>query len=443
MRNKKGDYKYGIILSLILGVIVLSLSLYFIFQEIWSEDELDWEICRQSIQIRALLPDIEVTSFKDDYPLKCKTQVVEIEKSDVKNIEDAQKIIAETMARCWALYDKGDSNAFPAKFFKSSTCVPCARIHLTEEAKKYMEDKKMTGINIRESLMNLKMTKEYTYYEYLDNSGKKFSAFNFGNRVLFDLEGDGFSIGDGSDLSIYNSAEFYLGSSDTDLRVDILGMLGAKNYPVKDIDKLLLLSNGIIDVSGKINAILLQSQDIKVDENSVGVVENVVVSTFCKGKKYPSKCVAVEEYAKKTEGVVIKEREEDGSEWYIYVDSAVIEKDYPNINWRGNVELFNKMGGTTSVYLTTGDIRLPEKFELGKGDLIINYGIVLTGDKDFGNYIPFLFYFQSGDGKPFEEVKKIFVVSGLFTWEKIKGLFQMKDNSVSSSFCTYWEGIPA
>ena len=196
--NKKGDYKYGIILSLILGVMVLSLSLYFIFQELWSEDELDWEICRQSIQVRALLPEPGKfgfkVSFKDDYPLKCKTQVVNIEKKDIENIKDAQKVIAETMARCWALYDKGDSNSFPSDVYGGSvTCVPCARIHLTEDAKKELEKRGLKEINIRDSL-NLKMTKDYSYFEYLNNSGKKFAAFNPAFSREFDFSENEFRI---------------------------------------------------------------------------------------------------------------------------------------------------------------------------------------------------------------------------------------------------------
>ena len=310
MRNKKGDYKYGIILSLILGVMVLSLSLYFIFQELWSDDELDWEICRQSIQIRALLPEPGKfgfkVSFKDDYPLKCKTQIVNIEKSDVKNIKDAQKIIAETMARCWALYDKGDLNAFPSDIYGlSSICVPCARIHLTEDAKEYLKEKKRTGINIRNSLMNLKMTKDYSYYEYLNNSGKKFPAFNIASSRGFDLSGDNF-----------------------------------------DIDK-----------SGKFPAIFKN---------------------------------------KLTGGV------EDGT----FIKSV----------WN-NVDISR--------------VSLPMIFNLEDGDLLINYGVITSSKKGgAGDYLPYLFYFQTNqkNPNPFNEVN-VRLVDGQF----LKNV----------GFCEQWEGIPA
>lgn len=196
MISKQGDYKWGIMLSMILGLMVLSLSLYFIFHELWSEEDTERQICRQSVQLRALLPDVEragitIDSFKDEFPLKCKTHVVEIDARDIRE-KDAGKKIAEAMAECWALYGKGDENAFPAKFFKSSSCVPCARIHLTNEAKVELGD---DTINIRSSL-DLPMGKDYSYYSFLKNSGKKFSAFDFGNGVPFNLEGDGFEIVD-------------------------------------------------------------------------------------------------------------------------------------------------------------------------------------------------------------------------------------------------------
>jgi len=323
--NKRGDYKWGIVLSLILGLMVLSLSLYFIFNELWTGDEADRQVCRQSIQVRALLPDVTIAgiegidSFKDQYPLKCKTHVVEISEGDVERGE-AGKIIAEIMAECWALYGKGDENAFPAEFFKSSSCVPCARIHLSDEAKTALGSGR---INIREAL-DLKMDPQYSYYVYLRDSGKKFSAFDFGNSLSFDLSGEGF--------------EF------------------------KDAD------------------------------------------------------------------------------WI----------------WK-TFELKNKLnGGKFNALMTVESVSLPEFFYAEKGDLLINYGIVGMGDSDFGDYVPYLFYFQSEDGKPFDEVKKSFVfdipstlfemASDFFTLETFTQLpsdrlKEVQDASVG--FCESWEGIPA
>lgn len=301
--DKKGDYKWSIVLSLILGLLVLGLSLFFIFNEFWSGDDTDRQICRQSIQVRAVLPEVEEggitwTSFKDDFPLKCRTMVKVIEMEDVKdnNAKGAKEIIAETMAECWALYDKGDSKSFPSGVLKTSSCVPCARIHLTEEAKEYMQHENVK-LNIRNSLDEKMRGQEYTYYNFLMNAGDKFSAFNFGNGLPFDLYGDSFDI----------------------------------------------------------------------------------VDAF--------------------------------------------------LDWNTRT-LTNKIYGSTyDARMSSVNISLPEFFEHTKGDLLINYGIVTVDEGDFGDYIPYLFYFQTNqESNPFDMVKEDF----------IEGII-----SPSASFCESWEGIPA
>jgi hypothetical protein len=206
--NKKADYKYGIILSLILGLLVLSLSLFFIFNEYFTGDTADREVCRQSIQVRSVLPEYKVAgfnvnSFKDEFPLKCKTSVVDIDKSDVVPDKDgnikAETIIADKMMECWALFDNGDTTAFPSKFYKlSSVCVPCARVHLTDEAKDFLIEEqkkgKKTEINIKRGLMTKVEGKNYNHIMYLRDSGKKFPALDLASSREFDLEGDEFWI---------------------------------------------------------------------------------------------------------------------------------------------------------------------------------------------------------------------------------------------------------
>jgi len=330
--NKKGDYKWGIIISLILGLMVLSFSLYFIFNEVWTGEDSDRQICRQSIQLRSTLPDvtikkmIDIGSFKDEFPLKCKTHVVEIGRDDVvlnKNGEmKAGKKIVEAMAECWALYDKGDASAFPLKFYKDSTCVPCARIHLTNDAKKELGKK---NIDIRGAL-DLQMGKGYSYYDYLSKSGKKFSAFSFGNGVSFDLEADNFGV-------------------------------------------------------------------------------NIVESK----------------------------------------------------PWE-RVELKNKINGASySANILSADISLPKFFDSKKGDLLINYGIVGIGDDSFSEYVPYLFYFQTGqEPNPFKEPRNFFIFNipealwNQFKQAKwgiiysiIKQYFSKEDVDVGVRFCDMWEGIPA
>lgn len=344
--NKKGAVgMYAIILALILGLIVMSVA--FVFREAFFGDDLgDKEVCRQSVLLRASLPDIKkgdvsLAEFKSDYPLKCKTDVVDIERADVVDIEKAQQKIAEAMSECWYLYGKGDFTAFPSEWFKASTCVPCARIHLTEEAKQYMEADSVEGINIREAL-DLKMNKEeFRYYNYLENSGEKFSAFNFGNAVPFDLEGDNFNI------------------------------------------------------------------------------ENI--------------------------------------EW---------AGGFVPRSWK-NVVLRNRKGGEFEAKMGSVDISLPKVLKASEGDLLINYGVVTMGESEFGDYVPYLFYFQTGQKvNPFNEVKKKFISNPVHTvWEVFFQaerfspilfipdlIFDLWDDDESAmskiseasvSFCDAWEGIPA
>jgi|GEM_PF-1034380 hypothetical protein len=333
--NKKGDYKWGIILSLILGLMVLSLSLYFIFHELWTGEDEARQICKQSIQLRAFLPDLgpdwfKYNSFKDEYPLRCKTKIVEISAQDVEGGK-VEKIIAENIAECWALYDMGDSNAFPAEVFKKSTCVPCARIHLTDEAKVKLGD---GVINIRKAL-DLEMGNGYTYYQFLRDSGKKFSAFNFGNGVPFNLEEEGFEI--------------------------------------------------------------------------------------------------------------------DKTTWKL----IGIDLDFKK--WE-NAKLTNRLsGGVFDAKMSSTDISLPQNFLADKGDLIINYGIVTVSERNFGNYIPYLFYFQAEQNinkklnDPFVETGSSFVFNpwatllALTTQDVSKDRAKVKKDveAASVAFCDTWEGIPA
>jgi len=207
MKNKRGDLKWDVLLALILGLLVLALSLFFIFQEYFTKDDLDWENCRQSIVLRANMPEyqfagLNLVTFKDSFPLKCKTRVIKVDKGEVSSLDET---IARTMAECWALFDSGDSNAFPSELFRGKTsCVPCARIHLTDEAKD--ELKKRGALNIRNSL-DSRMDSNYSYWEYLNNSGKKFPAFNPGSATPFDFEGDSFNIKENPLWGITNSVD--------------------------------------------------------------------------------------------------------------------------------------------------------------------------------------------------------------------------------------------
>ncbi|MGC9309482.1 MAG: hypothetical protein ACP5D2_02180, partial [Candidatus Nanoarchaeia archaeon] len=105
--DKKGDEKYYIIISMILGIVILGLSLYFIFHEYFTEDDINWETCRQSVVMRAMSPDLEDLGkdLKGPLPLKCKTDVLVVE--DFKK-EEIYPTIANAIARTWYGFGEGE-----------------------------------------------------------------------------------------------------------------------------------------------------------------------------------------------------------------------------------------------------------------------------------------------------------------------------------------------
>jgi hypothetical protein len=91
MNGKRGGLQWDVIMVLILGLIVLGISLYFLFHEYFTQEDIAWETCRQSVVLRGALPeaqkmDVNWVTFKDDFPLKCRTEVVEITKKTSKKV---------------------------------------------------------------------------------------------------------------------------------------------------------------------------------------------------------------------------------------------------------------------------------------------------------------------------------------------------------------------
>ncbi len=162
--NKKGQEKYYIIISLILGLMVLSLSLYFIFNEYFTEDEADWEICRQSVLLRTKAIEsggIANVAELTEFPFKCKTEVIEI---DYYDEEKAKSEIADALASCHALYGGGELQLYTKDFYKSDTnCFVCSRIHFSEDVVKKYSSK----LDIGNYIISTKSSNEVSYYDFL------------------------------------------------------------------------------------------------------------------------------------------------------------------------------------------------------------------------------------------------------------------------------------
>ena len=146
--NKKGVH-WGYVLAGITGMIVIGIVFHFIFNEYFTEDDIDWEQCRQSLILRNTLPEkdlkIAVASTKGTLPVKCGTKVINI---DYEDLERAEKEVAETVASCWYMYGRGEYRIFPSSVWSGSElnipCMICARIHLDNEVREfYSEENKI------------------------------------------------------------------------------------------------------------------------------------------------------------------------------------------------------------------------------------------------------------------------------------------------------------
>ena len=173
--GKKGSEKYYIIISMILGLIVLGLALYFIFQEFFNEDELDIEKCRQSIILANLNPDLSAetgTDFKDKFPPKCKTQVIEI---DTAEKEEVYKIIADTVLSCWYMYGEDKFDSVHTEFWGNvNYALVCARITFSDKAlAEYDASTRKVPLKMADGSLNSAIlvpeneyTKPPTFYDY-------------------------------------------------------------------------------------------------------------------------------------------------------------------------------------------------------------------------------------------------------------------------------------
>jgi hypothetical protein len=184
--DKRG-MDWSIVTALILGIIVLGIVLFFIFQEYFAEDTISRETCRQSVILRGNVPDIKavgwtLVTYKEKFPLKCKTEVVEI---NYKDVPRAEKEIGDAMVFCWWLYGNGDFRIFPENSWKTySTCIPCARFHFSRSvADYYVKDYKIknadgseTSVDNRINMQRALMTNKFngtdkTYFNYLQTVG--------------------------------------------------------------------------------------------------------------------------------------------------------------------------------------------------------------------------------------------------------------------------------
>jgi len=133
--SKVGGEKYYVVISLILGLMILVIAIFWIYSEYFGEDEINWETCRQSLLLKSGNLPNAAKLVQDEIPIKCKTEVVNI---DFIDYDRAGKLIMDVMASCWSLYGEGKIQLYSQNAFGSSSkCFECARIHFTGEVKPF------------------------------------------------------------------------------------------------------------------------------------------------------------------------------------------------------------------------------------------------------------------------------------------------------------------
>jgi hypothetical protein len=174
--NKGGAGKYDTLMGLIVGILIIGIIFSWIFSGyLFDEEGIELQKCKKSILARSTIPDNTITKFinlKEQFPLECKTRVIEI---NAENAENAEKIIADAITACWALYDRGEAELFSSSWpWQSSTtaCFTCARIHFTEETKNIIT----TPIDTK-TMLEAPMADGRTYLSYLTANGQ--------NKYLF------------------------------------------------------------------------------------------------------------------------------------------------------------------------------------------------------------------------------------------------------------------
>jgi hypothetical protein len=171
--KKRGSEKYYILMSMILGLLVLSISIYFIFNEYFNKDDLDWEACRQSIYLRAISPDFhKIADLKDAMPLKCKTEVIKI---DTAKPEVVYGKISDVIAAGWHLFGEGEFDIVPRSMvFNKEYCMVFARVSYTDKAIKEISDGKfapnMNGFVSYYHRTKIQ-SKDMTYEQYIPIQG--------------------------------------------------------------------------------------------------------------------------------------------------------------------------------------------------------------------------------------------------------------------------------
>lgn len=135
--GKKGSWKYDFIIVMIIALIVLVIIVFMIYKEYFTQSDVNWQRCRQSIDLRNSIPEV-VGEARSIPPLECKTETVNI---NYKNLDRAERAVGDALVRCWQLVGEGKASIYPpAAATIQSYCLFCARITFDDSVKEFYKD---------------------------------------------------------------------------------------------------------------------------------------------------------------------------------------------------------------------------------------------------------------------------------------------------------------
>lgn len=204
MEGKKADVVSLQTVLIILAIFGLAIVLVLLYRFIATEN-VDREVCHESVVLKATLPDLPILQTKEVTPLKCKTRKVCIVKGGLINSvlrifkgsgceefkgEKHDKVVvsgtkseierqinmflAREMADCWAMMGEGKVQIFARELAKADRkCVLCSRIAFSKELQEEMD--KYNGRPAIKGTVTYLLThnvpnKDITYWEFLTRS---------------------------------------------------------------------------------------------------------------------------------------------------------------------------------------------------------------------------------------------------------------------------------
>ena len=186
--NKRGQgLKYDVLIALLIGLIIVAIVLWFLFHEYFTSEDISWETCRQSIILRANTPEkdlvITTVGVKGIFPLKCKTEVVNINYKDVKKV---QTEFGNSLLSAWYLVGNGMYKIFPSSTWDfKSHCIIVKRIHLDSKVRDYYNITSENKISLRDAL-NSNYKNGINFYSYIKSVNKEANPFLFIKRASDD-----------------------------------------------------------------------------------------------------------------------------------------------------------------------------------------------------------------------------------------------------------------